>query len=436
MKRAASAMLALALICAVCASAFAAVPEITGEATEDTILKYGNVTISVKISDFFAAGYEYGDVVAVKFLDTSLELPLCSNYSDVDSGTPAVLARSEDEYLVLAINMGDFASTYKIARKTTYPDKSFSWSYCEGVEGPVKFTLSLREKGGYYDEYLLHKLVYTDVREDYPSLTDSEFANFRAVTTTGMGKNKLYRTSSPVNPEHNRNKYADSALREAGVTVVMNLADTREKAESFDGYGESYYSSIYFIPLSTGMDFTSQDFKLKLAEGLRFFAANPGVYAVHCAEGKDRAGFVTALLECFMGASADEVIDDYMVTYYNYYGVEKGDERWERIAAGNIVKSLERAFGVEDICSADLAKEAEEYFAELGLTDGELDSLRANLSDEPESVTYIVKPGDCLWNLSRKYYGSGVYFGRLAEANGISSPYVIEIGQRLVIPAK
>lgn len=436
MKRVASALLTLALICALCATAFAAVNEITGEATEKTILKYGNVTLSVKISDFFAAGYEYGDVVAVSFLDTSLDLPLCSNYSDVDSGTAGVFARSEDEYLVLAINMGDFASTYGIANKTAYPDKSFSWSYCEGVDGPVKFTLSLKEKGGYYDDYLLHKLVYTDAREDYPGLTDSEYANFRAVTTSGMGKNKLYRTSSPVNPEHNRNKYADSALREAGVTVVMNLADTREKAESFEGYDKSYYSTINYIPLNTGMDFTAGDFKMKLAEGLRFFASNPGVYAVHCAEGKDRGGFVTALLECFMGASADEVVEDYMVTYYNYYGVEKGDERYERIAAGNIVKSLERAFGVEDIYSADLAREAEEYFAELGLTDSELDSLRANLSDEPKTVTYIVRPGDCLWNLSRKYYGSGVYFGKIAEANGISSPYVIEIGQRLVIPAK
>ena len=434
MKKTLSVILSLAMLFALCLPASADASVIYAEATADTILKYGNVTLSVTCEDFFKAGYEFGDVVNVKFLDKSIDVPFCSNYSDVDSGTAAVFARQEDEYIVLAINMGDFASSYGIANKTTYPDKSYSWSYCEGVDGPVEFTLSLREAGGYYDEFILHKLVYTDAREDYPQLSDAEFANFRAVNSTGMGKNKLYRTSSPVNPEHNRNKYADKALREAGVTVVMNLADSREKAESFEGYGESYYSTIKYIPLNMGMDFAAEDFRTKLADGLRYFASNPGVYAVHCAEGKDRAGFVTALLECFMGASADEIVEDYMVTYYNYYGVEKNDERYDRIANGNIVKTLSRAFDVGDIYSADLKKEAEEYFGELGLTEDELDALRANLSDEPESVTYVVRPGDCLWNLARKYYGSGFYFGKIADANGISSPYIIEIGQKLVIP--
>ena len=34
--------------------------------------------------------------------------------------------------------------------------------------------------------------------ENYPELTIDEFANFREVRTTGMGKKKLYRSSSPI----------------------------------------------------------------------------------------------------------------------------------------------------------------------------------------------------------------------------------------------
>ena len=38
-------------------------------------------------------------------------------------------------------------------------------------------------------------------REDYPELTDEQFANFRNIATTGMGAGILYRSSSPINPE-------------------------------------------------------------------------------------------------------------------------------------------------------------------------------------------------------------------------------------------
>ena len=124
MKKTLSVILSLAMLFALCLPASADASVIYAEATADTILKYGNVTLSVTCEEFFKAGYELGDVVNVKFLDKSIDVPFCSNYSDVDSGTAAVFARQEDEYIVLAINMGDFASSYGIASKTTYPDKS------------------------------------------------------------------------------------------------------------------------------------------------------------------------------------------------------------------------------------------------------------------------------------------------------------------------
>ena len=33
------------------------------------------------------------------------------------------------------------------------------------------------------------------------------------VATTGMGEDALYRTSSPIDPTHQRNRYADNALK-------------------------------------------------------------------------------------------------------------------------------------------------------------------------------------------------------------------------------
>lgn len=194
-----------------------------------------------------------------------------------------------------------------------------------------------------------------------------------------MGGN-LYRTSSPINPELGRNEIADAAIEKAGVTVIVNLADNEESAKAYEGFADTYYSKQNVKYLNLGVDFSDASFKAGFADGLRFMAENPGVYAFHCTEGKDRAGFMAALLECLMGATYDEVVADYMVTYYNYYGIEKGTEKYEAIANSNIIKTLKNAFGVEDLAKADLAAEAAEYIKEIGLSDTEIAALKKNLA--------------------------------------------------------
>ena len=130
------------------------------------------------------------------------------------------------------------------------------------------------------------------------------------------------------------------------------------------------------------MDFMAEDFKAGFAQGLRFILQNEGPYLIHCNEGKDRAGFTAAVLECLMGASADEVIADYMTTYENYYGVAKGSDQYAAIARSNIEKSLSAAFEVEDIRGSALAEEAEAYLTQqLGLTPEEVVDLKVKLAD-------------------------------------------------------
>ena len=282
-------------------------------------------------------------------------------------------------YVSMAINMGNFAETYELAKKHTNEDKTWYWTAWEGVTYPVEVTFKMAEKGGYMAEYIMHDLQRTNDRADYPNLSDAEFGNFRNIATTGMGKDVLYRGSSPINPELGRNTYVDAALKQAGVNVIMNLANSPEEAEAYEGFADTYYSGQKVIYLNLGVDFSAPEFQKGLAEGLRFFAANKGTYYVHCTEGKDRAGFVSALLECLMGATYDEVVADYMVTYYNYYGVEPGTDKYNAIANSNIIKTLQNAFGVEDLSKADLQKGAKDYMKAIGLTDAEITDLMVNL---------------------------------------------------------
>lgn len=345
-----------------------------------SIAKYGNLELTIPGSELDKAGFEYGDLLKITVDGKEFTVPYGTNYSDVDQGS--TILRNSEGHLTLAINMGDFAGKNGIATKKTNEDKTYEWYYAAETNVPAVVTIEMGEKGGYYDEWLIHQLKRTNNREDYKHLSDAEFANFRNVATTGMGENALYRSSSPINDEIGRNTYADKAAEAAGVRTFMNLANDEATAKGYEGFDSTYYSKQNVVYLNLGVDFTAADFKTGLATGLRYFTTHEGPYLVHCTEGKDRAGFVSALLECYMGATYDEVVADYMVTYYNYYGVTKEAEpaKYDAILRSNIVKTLQTAFGVEDLKTADLKQEATDFFKELGLTDAELTTLTANLS--------------------------------------------------------
>lgn len=359
------------------------------ETDVEQVDKYGNLVLKISGSGLLAQGYDYGDIISASMLGRDLEMPVVSDYSDVDVGDYLCIlridkAKGQDEAQI-SINMLDIVTELGIAAKVdTNEDPGFRWQY--QVPLPFEVTVSLKEKGGYAREYELHHLSRTNRREDYPDLTDEQYANFRPVTTTGVGKGTLYRSSSPVDPQLNRNKEADEALNNAGVRTVMNLADTGKAMRGYEDYATSYYSQRDVIPLGMSLNFYTDAFRTKLAEGLIFFSTHEGPYLVHCTEGKDRCGFVSALLECLMGASAEEVIADYMVTYRNYFGVEPGTEKYDVLARGNIEKTLSRVFGTEDIRQADLSQCAADYLHSLGLSDETVAALKKNLAAGQEDA--------------------------------------------------
>ena len=81
------------------------------DTTSNTIAKYGNVTTDITTADLKAAGFDYGDMVTVEFLDQKLTIPVVPTYSYVDNGSAAVIAPDGGK-VSLAINMGNFATTY------------------------------------------------------------------------------------------------------------------------------------------------------------------------------------------------------------------------------------------------------------------------------------------------------------------------------------
>lgn len=69
---------------------------------------------------------------------------------------------------------------------------------------------------------------------------------------------------------------------------------------------------------------------------------------------------------------------------------------------------------------------------------GKKKKTSSNETTNPKSTGYyIVKKGDCLWAIAKKYYGNGAEYNKIYEANKnkIKNPSLIYPGQKLVIPS-
>ena len=56
-----------------------------------------------------------------------------------------------------------------------------------------------------------------------------------------------------------------------------------------------------------------------------------------------------------MGATKDEIVEDYMQSYINFYGVKKDTEQYNVISQ-DIIGMLKFIAGTEDLDNVDLAK--------------------------------------------------------------------------------
>lgn len=400
--------------------------EVSGTVVE--VQKYGNLTMDIKPKALYDAGYKLGDILKVTVGENVLEIPFCTSYSDVDTGSLVVRDDQTNNLLVVAINMGNFSTKYN-------------------AKAGDKVTFSMSQREGYLSQYLLKQLKRTNVRSDYA--TNSIFANFRSIATTGIKPGIIYRSSSPVDNGIGRAAYADALTEAVGVKTVVNLADSDEAINGFiaaKGFASEYYKSLYDAgkvkALNMGVDLAAEEFGTKLADGFRFIINNDGPYLIHCSEGKDRAGFASAVLEALMGAKLDEIVADYMTTYKNYYKVTEGSDQYTSIANSNIVASMTTVVcGLEkgaDLSNVDLAAAAENYLKKIGMTSDEIAALKAKLSGDSiykapsvsGTVTSIEKYGHAVSDITIADFNKlGYKFGDMVTVvfnNGfvLEAPYL------------
>ena len=336
--------------------------------------EFGGIYIDLSIEDFNALGFDYGDEVSIYFSNGyKLEnIPYYNGYY-AKTGQPLLVGYPGYPYINAALMDGDSL-----------------WTVADMAEGDTA-DISLIKKGKYLDIQNARDIHYSDDRTLYSS--DEVFANFRSVNAGNISRNILYRSASPCDYRFNRAKYVDRLMQEANVRFILDLADDKEKIQNYISGGDfhspyfmSLYDEGYVIPMALDTNFASVKFHEKLACGLKDMIAHEGPYLVHCTEGKDRTGFVCMLLEALCGASYDELIDDYMITYENYYGITKENDpsKYEIIVSDVFLPRLQFITGDNfDPTKADLSKCAEEYLKSAGLTDSEIFEIKRKLIQNP-----------------------------------------------------
>lgn len=337
-------------------------------------LLYGELNLDYPLDSVLTL-FEIGDIVNVAIVGyDTLEMVVAESANDVPIAGFVLVTRSGSEYPVLSVHNGQLASILGITDVTT----------------PIEVTISMKEKGGFLFGLEMRYAQYLDTyTENYPDLSIEEFANFREVRTTGMGKNKLYRSSSPIDNGLGRNLYVDSLAKEAGVATFINLTDSEDYAKSYKGFESTYYSTQNAIYLAVAPDFYSRAFKDGMVKGLRFMIEHEGPYLVHCIYGMDRTGFMIAVLEALMGAKTEEIQADYAKTFTNYFNVvdglqvtynEQQTEFFENVVVRNL-RAVYHADGIEipDTDDIDWATPTEQFLKKQGMTDEEISALKDRL---------------------------------------------------------
>ena len=273
--------------------------------------EFGNVYIELTIDEFNALGFAFGDSLDISFDNGKAftDVPYYSGYY-VPVGELLACGYPGYPHVVIAMNYG-----------------TPTWEAYEMTEDS-KVTITLNEKGKYLATQELFALEYSDERSDYDS--DVMFANFREVTGGDLAAGRICRSASPCDDQHNRAAYANALAEEAGIRFVLNLSDNETKYKvhtEAEGFSSEYYDQLYksgsVLLLGMNANYRSDEFAGILSEALYEMSSHDAPCLIHCVEGKDRTGFACALVLALSGASVQEIVDDYMITYDNYFRVTK-----------------------------------------------------------------------------------------------------------------
>jgi len=218
----------------------------------------------------------------------------------------------------------------------------------------------------------------------------NELTNFREICMGNMKNGVIYRGSYPVfRLDKERDETYTELVLDAGINCIINLAGNEKDIEVLSKL-VPWYNTLHknnnVIGLDIQFEFDFLDkfeydvFNYRLRQGFRFLISHSGPYLIHCNAGADRTGFVAAIIELLFGASLDEVIYDYLLSYGKEFADAK-DKELNFITGRNIYGQINAVINGKINDSGNLQRNIETYFLEkIGLTIEELEVLKNKLT--------------------------------------------------------
>lgn len=329
--------------------------------------EFGGAYIDISIDAFNKLGFKYGDSLDLTF-SNNVKCEDIGYYSGyyVPAGQELVVAYPGYSYIKYCINYGD----------DVYTENNFDEN--------TKVTITVNKSGKYKDIEETLCIKYSDDINEYPS--KEAFANFREIRTGHLKEGILYRGASPVDDSRKRTTAVDELLEEHNIAYNIDLADKNTEGSKYQvhSYIEGLRNNDKVLFLGMAAAYKTEDFASKMKALFEGILNNDGPYYIHCLEGKDRTGYVCMVIEALCGATYEELIDDYFITYQNYYQIEKGSDKYNIIKEMHIDEMIRFVFGFNkttNLLMANYLSQVNSYLLEeVKLTEEQIDAVQAKLS--------------------------------------------------------
>ena len=329
--------------------------------------EFGGAYIDISIAEFNNLGFKFGDSVDLSF-SNNVKYEDIGYYSGyyVPAGQELVVGYPGYDYIKFCINYGDDVYTKHNFNKDT------------------KVTITVHEEQKYKDVEETLSISYSDDPIEYEN--KEMFANFRAAKGGSLKQGLIYRGASPIDNSRNRTEIVDDLLAEYTIRYNIDLADKESSLSNKKYVIHDYFKSLQdnnqVVFLGMGAAYKNDDFSGKLKTMFEAILNNDGPYYIHCLEGKDRTGYVCMVIEALMGATYDELIEDYFITYHNYYGIEKGTSKYDMIKEMHIDEMIRFVFDFAPkttLLGANFRSKANDYLLAIGLTQEQIDAVQTKL---------------------------------------------------------
>jgi len=214
-------------------------------------------------------------------------------------------------------------------------------------------------------------------------LNCSHADNFREIRMGNIAVNTLFRSSHPIK-DNKQEKSISMLASKVNIKTVINLCDTMSGI-TYKSVVAPWYNNLFksgrVIALGMDFNFKSPGFRKKLKEALQFIIHAEGPYLIHCHAGVDRTGFVCMVIESFMGAVLDDVINDYLKSFNSIF--ESSMYEAKKVDAATVMQILSVMSDSQNIKEENLQHIAETYLRNrIGLSAEEVELLRLRLSEK------------------------------------------------------